>query len=494
MTLARRFRLPVGATVFLALGLPLPDTLMRQGRAARLDAVLDLCQLGPDAQAARPSLRLALGDEDPDVRAWAAICLGRMGNADDATVRGLVQAIEHLRPGVQNEAVAALHKSGALLAWLSRSECFGSCPSYSVYVLKDGALLYLGHSSVLVEGFRKKQLSPAQVDGLVRAFREADYFSLDDSYTAPVTDAPSVVTGFSRDGRTKQVDHYLGHPGPKALQRLEQRFDEIVGSAAWVGTADAFAAKEREEAAARAAAVARMPGLVVALGDPRPEARWSAARDLYSTAPTTQHAKGPEWQLAASRVLAEALGDGDEEQRFLAAQALFAGGELAPEAVDALMKSGSDPSPRIRVEAYRALHMARPTTEAALAVLVERLASPVFEEDQLAAAILGNVGAAAAPAVPALTRALRHTDSRVRNRAASALSSIGPGAAAATLALVELLREDPDAGVRAAAAFALSRIGPGASAALPALQAALTDPAPRVRDEAASALRAIAPR
>jgi hypothetical protein len=74
-----------------------------------------------------------------------------------------------------------------------------------------------------------------------------------------------------------------------------------------------------------------------------------------------------------------------------------------------------------------------------------------------AASALGELGAAASPAVPALVEALSDEDATVRRAAAQALGAIGPEASAATPALTGAL-EDPDAGVRKDAALALVAI------------------------------------
>jgi HEAT repeat protein len=70
---------------------------------------------------------------------------------------------------------------------------------------------------------------------------------------------------------------------------------------------------------------------------------------------------------------------------------------------------------------------------------------------------LGDLGADAVPAVPALAQALVDENPFVRQEAAEALGGIGPGAAAAVPALIEAL-DDPDPGVRKSAAAALAAI------------------------------------
>src|SRR4029079_222722 len=192
-----------------------------------------------------PSLRTAYAIEDVQLRTEVALALGRAGDYNGATVGALLEALE-LMPQEYYEVIRALEASGAVLASITRSSCFGSCPVYSVHVLSDGAVVYFGYRFVKVAGYGGRRLTPAQLEALVGAFEEADYFSLADRYPPLHTDAPSANLRFSSNGETKSVEHDLSNPGPYALQRLERRFDEIVGSQEWVG-----AAQERDLAAPR---------------------------------------------------------------------------------------------------------------------------------------------------------------------------------------------------------------------------------------------------
>ena len=122
---------------------------------------------------------------------------------------------------------------------------------------------------------------------------------------------------------------------------------------------------------------------------------------------------------------------------------------------------------------------------------VRALSSLLHDSDldirRVAACQLGDLGPAAAPAVPDLIQAL--SDEReVRGCAASALSKIGPAAAPAVPELTKMLNGDW-VGNRVSAAEALGNIGPDASSAVPTLiTALLTDKEAMVRIRAARAL------
>lgn len=87
---------------------------------------------------------------------------------------------------------------------------------------------------------------------------------------------------------------------------------------------------------------------------------------------------------------------------------------------------------------------------------------------------------------PALARALKDRDPRVRYRAAAALGALGPAAAGAAPDLLGLFGDDAlDSGVGAAAAEAYVRI---AADPLPGLAAALAAGSPEARRNAACAM------
>ncbi len=101
---------------------------------------------------------------------------------------------------------------------------------------------------------------------------------------------------------------------------------------------------------------------------------------------------------------------------------------------------------------------------------------------------LGLLGEKAAPAVPALAKALKANNVLVRQQAAGALGQVGPGAAEAVPALVEALA-DPEWTVRRQAAVTLGRIGaPARAAAEAALERCTRDANKLVRKAAQEAL------
>jgi len=121
-----------------------------------------------------------------------------------------------------------------------------------------------------------------------------------------------------------------------------------------------------------------------------------------------------------------------------------------------------------------------------LILILENPDSPDFS---LATSELAKMGPAAAPAAPALARALRYPrhDSYT---AGVALATMGPAAKSAIPELIQAL-EDDRSNVRLFAAFVLGTIGESAKCAVPELAPRLWDSDAWVRTAAAGALDAI---
>jgi HEAT repeat protein len=85
---------------------------------------------------------------------------------------------------------------------------------------------------------------------------------------------------------------------------------------------------------------------------------------------------------------------------------------------------------------------------------------------------LGEIGPAAAPATPSLTKLVNDDDDRIAHEAVIALAKIGPGAKEAVPELVKVLAASDESAIPAAA-YALGSIGPDAAAAIPALRGLL---------------------
>jgi hypothetical protein len=115
---------------------------------------------------------------------------------------------------------------------MERTECFGSCPVYTVTVDETGSVVYRGQRFVRVTGEQRTTIAPATVTALVTEFRRILFFNLQSTYTANVTDGPTTYVSIDLDGVSKRVTDYMG--APAALRQLEKQIDDVTNTRHWV--------------------------------------------------------------------------------------------------------------------------------------------------------------------------------------------------------------------------------------------------------------------
>ena len=119
---------------------------------------------------------------------------------------------------------------------LERTACHGLCPVYTVTIQGDGTVVYEGHDFVKTKGRVEITMPKEKIEQLLEEFEAIDYFNLNDKYTErTITDAPSVITSITVDGKTKTIKHYHGDfSTPEELTRLEDKIDEIINTDQWI--------------------------------------------------------------------------------------------------------------------------------------------------------------------------------------------------------------------------------------------------------------------
>jgi HEAT repeat protein len=185
------------------------------------------------------------------------------------------------------------------------------------------------------------------------------------------------------------------------------------------------------------------------------------------------------------------LSDPGDAQRQRAALALGEVLELqpnSPRVVAALVRALRDTVDGVRETAGVALNAPGVRVDAAMPVLVELLVDSAHSHTrEHGAMIIGAFGSRAAPAVPALVRALDDPIPEVRAAAAEAIGRVGPTAADAAAALGRHI-SDPSPAVRLKVVEATLNVRAPGDVALTVLTTALRDEVPPVRAAAGYAV------
>ncbi|MFO1187005.1 MAG: DUF6438 domain-containing protein [Alphaproteobacteria bacterium] len=120
---------------------------------------------------------------------------------------------------------------------LTRTPCFGICPSYRVTLKGDGQVRYEGDCFVDVKGVKDYTVDAAAVEKLAKAFEAADFFNLQDEYRAQITDNPTQILSIRIGDRAKSLKDYAGRMVgmPEAVTTLENEVDRVANTAPLVG-------------------------------------------------------------------------------------------------------------------------------------------------------------------------------------------------------------------------------------------------------------------
>jgi len=171
-----------------------------------------------------------------EAKTWKYKPFVREGNAVYARVQGWVNILPAEDLPLVHIPFPQLRDLNSLVIALSRSTCFGTCPGYKVEIRGNGTVAFNGTAFVNFPGTHTDHISQDDVDGLVRKFASADFFSLKDAYTAMVTDNPSYVIEITIDGRHKSVHDYVGPMVgmPDAVGELENEVDHVADTERWI--------------------------------------------------------------------------------------------------------------------------------------------------------------------------------------------------------------------------------------------------------------------
>ena len=384
---------------------------------SRYWAEVALAEIGPDAAPATAALAAAAGEGATEERLQAILSLAAIGEPAASAAPVVVKALDSDEAALRLPAAFALGRMRA------------SAGDESLTKLAKGDDPFVG--SVAAWALARIHPDDKQlVDDAVTRLRKGLANPDPDGRAACVNGLSDLSDAFPGDAREQLAGEFVG---------LLTDADPKVGRAAG-------AALIRLGGAA-------VPGLRAKLADPA--IRLNVIEILAAMGPVAKPAIGE---------LVTALGDADPSYRGGAALAIAAIGADAAEAVPQLQKLVADDSAAdgLRYAAAYALGTIGPAAAAAEPVLRELSQSP----DELMATMATWAGLKIKPddvsqfdrAIPLLRRALRGDREMVRMEAAVALGDIGPAAAPAIPILELVSEEDSVKQVREAAAAALEKI------------------------------------
>jgi ankyrin repeat protein len=174
-----------------------------------------------------------------EVKQWKFIPFEKNGRPVTSEIEEYIDLVPPERLPKKHLAAPILRPNSEIKITLRRTGCFGSCPSYEVTTTIDG-VLFNGHGYVVASGEHIDGVSAHEVRKLAADFIAADFYSMDSSYRASVTDNPTYVLSISIDGRVKTVEDYVGEweGMPAVITELENKVDSLARTERWIEGGD----------------------------------------------------------------------------------------------------------------------------------------------------------------------------------------------------------------------------------------------------------------
>lgn len=114
---------------------------------------------------------------------------------------------------------------------ITRTQCFGKCPDYTLEVFGDGSMSYVGRANVEMIGEHVNTVGAEVIERLADEVEKSGFFDMKDEYVERITDLPTTYLMINLNGKTKRIKDYYG--APKALKDLESGIDELIKTSGW---------------------------------------------------------------------------------------------------------------------------------------------------------------------------------------------------------------------------------------------------------------------
>jgi len=110
---------------------------------------------------------------------------------------------------------------------LRKGPCYGKCPVFEMTILGNGKATYEGKRFTDKLGTYEKQLSDAEYNTLLQAFRNSDFDTYPEAFKSMVPDLPLVVIGYNGKTVKGKEDR------PEKLMALEKRMEMVANTEGW---------------------------------------------------------------------------------------------------------------------------------------------------------------------------------------------------------------------------------------------------------------------
>jgi hypothetical protein len=119
---------------------------------------------------------------------------------------------------------------------LDRMGCMGICPAYQLSIFGSGRVEFNGEEFVCENRPATAQIDPTSIQTLLKGLDIVGFDNMPNYTREDATDAPTATVTLKRPTGLHVVRHYRGDDSaPRLLNWIEDRIDEVAGSAPWTG-------------------------------------------------------------------------------------------------------------------------------------------------------------------------------------------------------------------------------------------------------------------
>lgn len=122
-------------------------------------------------------------------------------------------------------------KSDSLFMTFERTPCFGKCPAFRVMLYRSGYATYEGTQFSEHMGMHSGFMTVDEMDEILEEAERIDFFSLEETYDAQVTDLPSMIIEIKTTAKSHKTRARVGTPA--ALKEFGKYLDNKVNAVVW---------------------------------------------------------------------------------------------------------------------------------------------------------------------------------------------------------------------------------------------------------------------
>ena len=115
---------------------------------------------------------------------------------------------------------------------IEKGPCYQECPVSTLTIYENGTMKFVGEEYSDKEGTFIKSIGQTELRKLVKAFRDANFFSFQSAYRSNIPDLQTVSITFNDGGNSKTVTGKENRP--EELMALQNLLDQIADSDGWM--------------------------------------------------------------------------------------------------------------------------------------------------------------------------------------------------------------------------------------------------------------------